>query len=63
LGRRGIPSRLCIGANKSSMGIRAHAWVEVEGQAIGEPEDIVERFKILGSMERKHPGSINEYPL
>jgi hypothetical protein len=47
LGRFGIPSQLCIGVNKSLVGIHAHAWVEIMGQAIGEPEDIDERFKVL----------------
>ena len=47
LSKRGIPSRLCIGVNKSLVGIQAHAWVEVMGQAIGEPEDIDEIFKVL----------------
>jgi hypothetical protein len=47
LGRRGIPSRLCIGMNRSLVGIHAHAWVELMGQAVGEPEDIDERFTVL----------------
>ena len=47
LSRRGIPSRMCIGVNKSLTGIHAHAWVEVKGQAIGEPQDIEVRFKVL----------------
>jgi hypothetical protein len=63
LGRRGIPAQLRIGMNKTSTGIHAHAWVEIDGQPIGESEDITERFKILGSMECKRTGSINEYPL
>jgi hypothetical protein len=62
LGRRGIPAQLRIGMNKTSTGIHAHAWVDIEEETIGESEDITERFKILGSMERKRPGSINEYP-
>ncbi len=52
LGRRGIPSRLCIGVNKSLVGINAHAWVEIMGQAIGEPEDIDDRFKVLNPIQR-----------
>lgn len=52
LGRHGIPSRLCIGVNKSLVGINAHAWVEIMGQAIGEPEDIDERFKVLEPIQR-----------
>ena len=47
LGRSGIPSRLCIGVNNSLPGMHAHAWVQVMGQALGEPEDIEERFKVL----------------
>jgi hypothetical protein len=47
LGRQGITTQLCIGINKSSTGMLAHAWVELGGQAIGEPEDITERFALL----------------
>jgi hypothetical protein len=47
LGRRGILTQLCIGINRSSTGMLAHAWVDVDGQAIGEPEDISERFALL----------------
>ena len=54
LGRRGIPTQLCIGINRSSTGMLAHAWVELAGRAIGEPEDITERFAVLqGSAEKK----------
>ena len=45
--RHAIPTQLCIGMNKTSAGIYAHAWVELAGDAIGEPEDITESFKIL----------------
>ena len=44
---RNIPARLSIGVTKSVVGINAHAWVEVMGQAIGESEDIDERFRVL----------------
>jgi len=47
LSRRGIPSRLRIGMNRSQVGIHAHAWVEMMGQAIGEAEDIGEQFTSL----------------
>ena len=46
-GRRAISAQLCIGMNKTSTGMLAHAWVEIDGQAIGESEDISERFKVL----------------
>ena len=55
LGRNGIPSRLCIGANKSLGRFSAHAWVVVAGQAIGEPEDISDTFKTLSSSAEKEP--------
>lgn len=45
--RRGIPSALRIGMNRSGDAISAHAWVEVRGQAVGEPEDIGDRFSVL----------------
>jgi hypothetical protein len=47
LSRHAIPAQLRIGANKTSTGIIAHAWVELDGEAIGEPEDIAESFKVL----------------
>ena len=49
LHRRGIPATLRLGAYKSLAEIQAHAWVEVEGQAIGEGEDTIDRFKVLSS--------------
>ena len=47
LSRRGIQAQLQIGMNKSPAGVYAHAWVEFSGEAIGEPEDIGDRFKVL----------------
>lgn len=65
LSRRGIPARLCIGANKRSStvprvlggspvdrsgdGIQAHAWVEVQGQPIAESGNLEESFQLLVS--------------
>jgi len=50
LGRRGIPAQLRIGISKTATGILAHAWVDIDGETIGESEDIPERFKILSSV-------------
>jgi len=47
LRRRGVNAQLEIGAHKVSEGISAHAWVEVNGQVVGESEEISERFKVL----------------
>lgn len=47
LRRRGINSEMRIGVSRSGEAIGAHAWVEVLGEAIGEPEDIGERFPPL----------------
>ena len=50
LARRGIPATLRIGVRKApedaggARTIAAHAWVEVDGIALGEPEAIAERF-------------------
>lgn|SRR5215467_563555 len=38
LARRGITSHLCIGARKTGERFEAHAWVERNGEAVGEPE-------------------------
>ena len=45
--RHGIPSELRIGMGESSTRFQAHAWIEVAGQAIGEAEDINERFTVF----------------
>lgn len=38
LGRRGIASRLRIGVRKENAKFEGHAWVELEGAALNEPE-------------------------
>ena len=49
--RRGIPSEIRIGAAKTAAGMHAHAWVEIAGQAVGEPADIAEKFIVLTAHE------------
>jgi hypothetical protein len=44
LARRGIAARVAIGVRKQGGSVAAHAWVEVGGEAVGEPEAIAERF-------------------
>lgn len=47
LARRGIAARLTIGVRKEGGGpgtVAAHAWVEVGGQAVGEPEAIAQHY-------------------
>jgi hypothetical protein len=51
--RRGIPSGLRIGIGVSSPQMTAHAWVEVQGQAIGEAEDINQRFTVFSPINPK----------
>ena len=53
LSRAGVESHLRIGTNRTTTGIVAHAWVEVAGENIGEPEDISERFKVVVPIEYK----------
>jgi len=40
LARKGIASQLRIGVRKDSGKFQAHAWVEQEGNAIGEPDSV-----------------------
>lgn len=47
LAKRGIASTLRIGVRKAAATIDAHAWVEVEGRALGEPATIEERYRAL----------------
>jgi len=42
-----LASRLVPEA-KEKVAILSHAWVEVHGQAIGEPEDLKEKFAEVG---------------
>jgi len=44
---RGIPSFLCIGVARTQSGMQAHAWVDVAGAAVGEADDVAEKFIIL----------------
>jgi hypothetical protein len=44
---RNISAKICIGVNKSMEDIHAHAWVEVNGRAIREQEDVSEKFQTL----------------
>lgn len=39
LQRRGFDSNVRIGAQKNATGLQAHAWVEVDGVAVGETVD------------------------
>lgn len=51
LSRRGIPSEIRIGAMKTGAGFHAHAWVELDGNAIGDVEGVDRGFRVL-----KKPG-------
>lgn len=44
LRRRGIETVLQIGVRKQGEGIVAHAWLEYDGQALGEPETLTADF-------------------
>ncbi|MCZ7550260.1 MAG: lasso peptide biosynthesis B2 protein [Anaerolineales bacterium] len=48
LTRRGIASRLKIGAARGPLGFRAHAWLEVGGDPLGEPRDAGGFFRVFG---------------
>lgn len=44
LAARGLAARVRIGVRKEGGKLSAHAWVEVGGQALGEPEPVEARF-------------------
>ena len=54
LGRRGIGTRMRIGVQREGEVLAAHAWLEHEGRAIGEPEDVDRRYLplVAGDSER-----------
>jgi hypothetical protein len=47
LRRRGISAELRIGVQRGDDGVVAHAWVECQGRAVGEPGDVEERYSPL----------------
>ncbi len=59
LTRRGVPVQLRIGVGKSTIGVYAHAWVEMAGMPIGEAADVIDRFGILRSVEQVLPGDFD----
>jgi hypothetical protein len=50
LNRRGITSDLKLGAMKTRIGIHAHAWVEIEGEVIGDEVGAEKGFNIFDSV-------------
>jgi hypothetical protein len=47
LAREGIGATVQIGVRKDGGALEAHAWVELDGQPLGEPADVRERFSSL----------------
>lgn len=57
LGRRGIPSQLRIGIKKDSAKFEAHAWVELDGAALNEPETPHDHYAAFeGEISAAPPG-------
>lgn len=54
LARRGLPAELRLGVVREEHGLVAHAWVELDGQPVGESEEGISRFAPLG---QAHAGS------
>jgi hypothetical protein len=59
LGQQGIPSSVRIGTRNSEEKFQAHAWVECDGVALNEPEDVHkhyaafdEAFPVLGGVKK-----------
>ncbi|MBI5298059.1 MAG: lasso peptide biosynthesis B2 protein [Chloroflexi bacterium] len=48
--RRGLQAQVRIGAARNVEGIHAHAWVEVDGQVVGE-DGVAGQFKVLKSSQ------------
>lgn len=47
--RRNIPAQVRIGVQKVQDAMYAHAWVEVNGEPVGEVDDVRHKFIILAS--------------
>ena len=49
LSNQNIPAQVKIGVQKIEGAMYAHAWVEVNGEPIGEAADIAQKFNVLES--------------
>lgn len=47
LRRQGIAADLRIGARLGADGLAAHAWLELDGRPVGEPEDVARTYTPL----------------
>ncbi len=47
LRKRGVPAELQIGVEKNGTALAGHAWLEIDGEPIGEPEGIDQKFAAL----------------
>jgi hypothetical protein len=47
LNMRGDPATVILGVNKSQGELRSHAWVEVNGQMVSEPENVSVDFNVV----------------
>jgi len=50
LRRSGVPSQIKIGVRKSGSSLAAHAWIEVDGQVVGEAPGAAAPFTPLSAM-------------
>jgi len=48
LQRRGIAAELNIGVNTDATDFNAHAWIEINGNALMEADDVREQFSTFG---------------
>jgi len=47
LNARGLKAQVCIGVSKSGNRLASHAWVELNGQMVMEPETVQQEFTPL----------------
>lgn len=47
LRKRGVAAELRIGVEKKDSKVAGHAWLEIDGEPVGEPEGIDEKFAAL----------------
>jgi Transglutaminase-like superfamily len=57
LRREGLPSELRIGVRKEGDALKAHAWVELQGEVVNDRRADVARFVPLARLPEKSPAS------
>ena len=52
LRQKGFPANMCVGAARNGHGIKAHAWVTLDGRTFGENPEFSDTLKPVASAQK-----------